>query len=49
MNNIVRLKVFENRVLRKTFGPKRKELPVEGGVGEDSIMRNCVICIAQKM
>jgi hypothetical protein len=30
MDNIVRLRVFENRVLRKTFGPKRKELPGGG-------------------
>jgi hypothetical protein len=30
MNNIIRLRVFENRVLRKTFGPKRKELPEKG-------------------
>jgi len=32
MNNIVRLRVFENRALRNTFGPKRKELPGGGGV-----------------
>lgn len=49
MNNIVRLKVFEDRVLRKTFGPKRKGLPEEVGVGEDSIMSICVICTDHHM
>jgi hypothetical protein len=50
MDNIVRLRVFENRVLRKTFGPKRKELPGGGWEGgEDCIMRICMICTAQKM
>jgi hypothetical protein len=34
-----RLRVFENRVLRRMFGPKRDEVTGEG-VGEDNIMRN---------
>jgi hypothetical protein len=35
-----RLKVFENRVLRRIFGPKRDEV-----MGELScIMRNFIIC-----
>jgi hypothetical protein len=33
-----RLRVFENRVLRRIFGPKRVE--VGGGSGEDYITRN---------
>ena len=37
-----RLRVFENRVLRKIFGPKRDE--VTGG-GENYIMRSLMICI----
>ena len=36
-----RLKVFENRVLRRIFGPKRDE--VTGG-GENYIMRSLLIC-----
>ena len=33
-----RLRVFENRVLRRVFGPKRDE--VTGGNGENYIMRS---------
>jgi len=36
-----RLRVFENRVLRRIFGPKRDE--VTGG-GENYIMRSLMIC-----
>ena len=36
-----RLRVFENRVLRRVFGPKRDE---ETGNGENYIMRSLVIC-----
>ena len=36
-----RLRVFENRVLRRVFGPKREELT---GNGENYIMRSLVIC-----
>ena len=36
-----RLRVFENRVLRRVFGPKRGEVT---GNGENYIMRNLVIC-----
>jgi hypothetical protein len=36
-----RLSVFENRVLRRIFGPKRDK--VTGG-GENFIIRNFVIC-----
>ena len=36
-----RLRVFENRVLRRVFGPKRDEVT---GNGENYIMRNLVIC-----
>jgi hypothetical protein len=32
-----RLRVFENRVLRRIFGPKREEVK---GNGENYIMRN---------
>jgi hypothetical protein len=36
-----RLRVFENRVLRKIFGSKRDEVT---GDGEDYTMRNLMIC-----
>jgi len=36
-----RLKVFENRVLRRIFGPKRDEVT---GNGENYIMRSLMIC-----
>jgi hypothetical protein len=36
-----RLKVFDNRVLRRIFGPKRDELT---GSGEDYITRSFVLC-----
>jgi hypothetical protein len=36
-----RFRVFENRVLRRIFGPKRDE--VTGG-GENCIMRSCMVC-----
>ena len=36
-----RLGVFENRVLRRVFGPKRDEVT---GNGESYIMRSLVIC-----
>jgi len=39
-----RLKVFENRVLRKTFGPKREE-----GHGENCIMMNFITCILHRI
>jgi hypothetical protein len=36
-----RLRVFENRVLRRIFGPKRDEVRS----GENYIMRSLMICI----
>jgi hypothetical protein len=36
-----RLRVFENRVLRRVFEPKRDEVT---GNGENYIMRSLVIC-----
>jgi hypothetical protein len=36
-----RLRVFENRVLRRIFGPKRDE--VAGG-WKNCIMRSCIVC-----
>jgi hypothetical protein len=36
-----RLKVFENRVLRRVFGPKRDEVT---GNGENYIMKSLMIC-----
>ena len=36
-----RLRVLENRVLRRVFGPKRDEVT---GNGENYIMRSLVIC-----
>ena len=37
-----RLRLFENRVLRRVFGPKRDELT---GNGENYIMGSLMICI----
>ena len=37
----ITLRVFENRVLRRVFGPKRDEVT---GNGENYIMRSFVIC-----
>jgi hypothetical protein len=36
-----RLRVFENRVLRRIFGPKRDEVT---GVWKNNIMRNFITC-----
>ena len=36
-----RLKVFENRVLRRVFGPKRDEVTRNG---ENYIMRSLTVC-----
>jgi hypothetical protein len=36
-----RLRVFENRVVRRVFGPKRDEVT---GDGESCTMRNFIIC-----
>jgi hypothetical protein len=41
-----RLRVFENKVLRRIFGPKRDE--VTGG-GENCIMRSFVICTLRRV
>jgi hypothetical protein len=37
-----RLRVFENRVLRRTYGPKRDE--VTGEIGENCMMRSFTNC-----
>jgi hypothetical protein len=39
-----RLRLFENRVLRKIFGPKRDEVTEKG---ENYIMKSLMICIAR--
>jgi hypothetical protein len=41
-----RLRVFENKVLRRIFGPKRDE--VNGG-GENCIMTRFVICTLRQV
>jgi hypothetical protein len=41
-----RLRVFENRVLRRVFGPKRYEVT---GSGENYIMRGLMICTPHSM
>jgi hypothetical protein len=41
-----RLKVFENRVLRRIFGPKRDKVKV---FGENCIMRSFVICTLRQV
>jgi hypothetical protein len=42
-----RLRVFENRVLSRIFGPKRDE--VTGGIGENYTIRNLMICTAHPL
>jgi hypothetical protein len=37
-----KLRVFENRVLRRILGPKRNG--VKGRVEESCIMRRCIMC-----
>jgi hypothetical protein len=40
--------VFKNKVLRRIFGPKRKDM--EGGLaGEDCIMRGFITCTLHKI
>ena len=39
-----RLRVFENRVLRRIFGPKRDKVK---GIGENDVMRSLMICTPQ--
>jgi hypothetical protein len=41
-----RLRVFENRVLRGIFGPRRDEVT---GSGENYIMRSVMICTAHQI
>jgi hypothetical protein len=41
-----RLRVFEKRVLRRTFGPKTDE---EHGSGEDYITRSFMFCILHQI
>ena len=41
-----RLRVLNNRVLRRTFGPKRDEVIKES---EDYIKRSCMLCIPDQI
>jgi hypothetical protein len=41
-----RLKVFEDKVLRRMFGPKRDEVQ---GSGENYIIRGLMICTAHQI
>jgi hypothetical protein len=41
-----RLRVFESRVLRRIFGPKRDE-EMEGG--ENCVRRSCMICTLRQL
>jgi hypothetical protein len=41
--------VFENRVLRRIFGPKRDEVMGEWENGENCIMRSFVICTLRQV
>jgi len=41
-----KLRVFENRVLRRISGPKRNEVT---GSGENYIMRSLMICTANSI
>jgi hypothetical protein len=42
-----RLRVFEKKVLRRIFGPKRDEVSEKGG--ENCIMRSFVICTLRQV
>jgi hypothetical protein len=44
LREVYRLKVFENRVLRKIFGPKKKK-----DRGENCIMMNFITCILHRI
>jgi hypothetical protein len=44
-----RLRVFENRGLRRTFWPKRFEVPGEQEAVGNSIVRSFVICTVQQL
>jgi len=45
-----RLRMSENRVLRRIFGPKGDEVTREGGgVGENYVMRSITICTAHQI
>ena len=46
MRKVRRLRVFENRVLRRIFGPGRDEVQ---GSGENYIMRSLMICTAHSI
>jgi hypothetical protein len=41
-----RLRVFENKVLRRIFGPKRDEVTENG---ENCLMRSIVICFLRQV
>jgi hypothetical protein len=41
LRQINRIRLFEMRVLRRVFGPKREEIT---GTGENNIMRSLMIC-----
>jgi len=41
--------MFENRVLRRTFGPKRVEVPGEQGTVANSIVRSFTMCTVQQL
>jgi len=44
----IRVRVLQNRVLRKIFGPERDEV-TGGGGGENHIMRSLMICTAHQI
>jgi hypothetical protein len=41
-----KIEVFENRSVRRIFGPKRDEMT---GGGENCIIRSSIFCILQEM
>jgi len=44
-----RLRVFENRVLKRIFGTMGDEIPGGGVGGENYIMRSLMICTAHQI
>jgi hypothetical protein len=47
MREVHRLRVFENRVLRRILGPKRDKVRKESG--EDYITRTLMICTSHQI
>jgi hypothetical protein len=43
-----RFRAFENKTLRRIFGPKREKFPPVSG-GDSCMLRSCNICVLRKL